>query len=167
MSRIIDELIEREGGYVNHPSDRGGPTKYGITQKTLAAWRGHPVTAEDVQNLSEDEARQIYTTEYVSKPGFDKVQDPLLRELLIDCGVNHGPGRAVGWLQLAVGATSDGVMGPKSWAAMAEVPARQIYKHVLAARIVFYGRIVNKRRSQADFIEGWNRRAAEFLEMLD
>ena len=37
--RIIDGLIVAEGGYVDHPADRGGPTKYGITRKTLAAWR--------------------------------------------------------------------------------------------------------------------------------
>ena len=32
VDELIDELIEREGGYVNHPADRGGPTKFGITE---------------------------------------------------------------------------------------------------------------------------------------
>ena len=34
---LIDELIEREGGYVNHPADRGGPTRFGITEAVARA----------------------------------------------------------------------------------------------------------------------------------
>ena len=66
---IIDGIIKREGGYVNNPADRGGPTKFGITLKTLKAWRGSPVTAWGVEGLGEDEAREIYESEYLVKPG--------------------------------------------------------------------------------------------------
>ena len=41
---LISDIIRREGGYVNHPDDRGGPTNYGITQATLSEWRRQPVT---------------------------------------------------------------------------------------------------------------------------
>ncbi len=53
--RIIDAILEREGDtYTNHPKDRGGPTKYGITRATLSAWRGVSVTAKDVKALTEE-----------------------------------------------------------------------------------------------------------------
>jgi lysozyme family protein len=165
VSRIIDELIRREGGYSNRAADRGGPTNYGITQKTLSAWRGKPVSAQDVQNLTETEAREIYASEFIAKPGLDKIQDPELRELLIDCGVNHGPARAVAWLQLAIGAKPDGVLGPATLAALYEVPARAVYRHVVATRAVFYGRLINRDRKQGEFAEGWMKRLAEFIEM--
>ncbi|RMF69946.1 MAG: hypothetical protein D6740_08910, partial [Alphaproteobacteria bacterium] len=42
-TRLLDRLIAREGGFVAHAADRGGPTKYGITLATLSAWRGRPV----------------------------------------------------------------------------------------------------------------------------
>ena len=38
VRHIIKEIIRREGGYVNHPNDRGGPTKYGVTHKTLSRY---------------------------------------------------------------------------------------------------------------------------------
>ena len=166
MSRIIDELIRREGGYVNHPADRGGPTSFGITQRTLSDWRGRPVSAADVQALTQDEARQIYQVLYVDRPQLDRVQDVALRELLIDCAVNHGPARAVKWLQTALGVTPDGVIGPRTLAALAEQRAAELYKRVLAARIVFYGRLVTDDRSQAAFAAGWAARAAEFVTAL-
>ena len=45
----ISEVLLTEGGYVDHPDDRGGPTNYGITQKTLSDFLGHEATKEEVQ----------------------------------------------------------------------------------------------------------------------
>lgn len=166
MSRIIDELIRREGGYVNHPADRGGPTNYGITQKTLSAWRKRPVSAQEVKDLTEPEAREIYASMFIAEPKLDLVQDRELRELLIDCGVNHGPARAVRWLQIAVGANADGAIGPKTLAALSESRASDVYRAVVATRAVFYGRLIESDRSQAAFAAGWMKRLAEFIERI-
>ena len=67
MSQLSDCLaftFQEEGGYTNDPNDPGGPTKFGITQQTLAIWRGDSVTAEDVQALTINEATAIYGTKY-------------------------------------------------------------------------------------------------------
>ena len=62
IEQILDDILRREGGYVNHPADRGGPTNFGITAQTLGSWRklGRPATAAEVQALTEPEARAIY-----------------------------------------------------------------------------------------------------------
>jgi len=105
IDTILDEIIRREGGYVNHPSDRGGPTNFGITAQTLGAWRklGRPATAAEVQALTETEARAIYRHQYITGPGLDVITHPGLLHLLVDAGVHSGPKQAVQWLQSALG----------------------------------------------------------------
>lgn len=165
MPDIISEIIRREGGYVNHPADKGGPTKYGITQATLSGWRGRAATAAEVEALTEMEARTIYTDLFVVKPRFGEIGDPRIRELVVDCGVNHGPGNAAKMLQRAAGVPDDGAVGPKTLAAVNAADAWALYLRLLAERIRFYGRIIKRDQTQAVFAEGWLNRAAEFLEV--
>lgn len=159
---IVDDLIRREGStYTNHPADLGGPTKYGITQATLAAWRKHAVLPIDVEQLSEQEARDIYRVEFVAPWGF--VSSPRLREFLIDAGVNHGLDRARKILQRALGVTEDGDIGTETRTALAGIDGETLRLRAIAERIRFYGHIVNRDHSQVVFIEGWLSRMVEFL----
>lgn len=100
-----------EGGYSNRKTDKGGPTKYGITHKTLAQHRGvRSVTAEQVKAMGIDEARDIYITSYWGPSGGDVLPDGLDYEAF-DFGVNSGPMTAVKQLQRTVGAVEDGWIG--------------------------------------------------------
>ena len=163
LAGIIDDIIVREGDYVDHPSDKGGPTRGGITQATLAEWRGKAVTAEDVQVLTQEEARAIYQDHYIVRPGFAGLPDPL-RALVVDSGVNHGTGRAARWLQTALRVTSDGIVGGSTIAAMGVADPKEVYRKVLASRIRSYGRIITDNPRQAIFAAGWAARAASFVE---
>ena len=161
----IRDIIRREGAaYTNHTADRGGPTRYGITQATLAAYRKVPVTEFDVASLTESEARAIYAELYIRRPRFDQITDERLRALVIDCGVNHGTGQAAKWLQRAAEAPADGVLGPVSLAAINGAEPGRLYRAVLAERIKLYGALIAKDPRQAVFAAGWMARAAEFLE---
>jgi len=110
IDTILDEVIRREGVYVNHPADRVGPTNFGITAQTLGSWRklGHPATAAELQALTEPEARAIYRQQYTTSPGFETVTHPALLHLLVDARVHSGPKGAVQWLQAALGIAADG-----------------------------------------------------------
>src|SRR6185312_8631677 len=111
IDQIIQQILAEEGAaYTNDPRDSGGPTKYGITQAALAAWRGHPVTAEDVQFLLMDEAAKIYRDRYYIKPGFDKVAalSPAIAYKLTDAGVNIGTGTVSMFLQRALNVFNQG-----------------------------------------------------------
>lgn len=165
MSDAIDDfitrVIEREGGYVNHPSDRGGPTNWGITQGTLAACRGQAVSASDVRALGQDEARTIYRNNYFR--GLEDVTHPKLLEFLFDYSVNSGPGRAVMALQKVLGVTADGAFGPRSKAALAAVVDQEsLYFPLVCERLDNYLRIIAKDRDQAEFAAGWANRIVPF-----
>jgi lysozyme family protein len=84
-----------EGGYVNNPNDPGGPTKYGITLKTLAAYRRQSkVTAADVKALSLAEAAAILDSQYWRKVWGDELPRGV-DYAMFDFAVNSGPAQAV------------------------------------------------------------------------
>lgn len=111
IDQIIEQILDEEGSaYTDNPADSGGPTKYGITQAALAAWRGHPVTADDVKFLLMDEAAKIYRDRYYIKPGFDKVAalSPAIAAKLTDAGVNCGVETVSMFLQRALNVFNQG-----------------------------------------------------------
>lgn len=162
--QIIDDVLLREGGYVDHPADHGGPTNFGVTLSTLGAWRGKPVTADDVRSLTEGEARDIYREMYVHRPGFNRIADDRLRSLVIDAAVNHGAKRAVKLLQAALKITVDGTLGPETIKALFATEAKSLYLGLCAERVRFYGRILSADHSQVVFASGWMNRMADFIE---
>lgn len=147
MLQVIKDIITREGGYVNNPNDLGGPTKYGITLATLSEWRNTACSALDVEQLTEQEASDIYEAKY-AKPFNMWMQYPELYNLIVDSAVQHGVGRVNEWLETIIVTTQD---------------PHVVYKHMLRKRIKFYGRIITKRVENAVFAEGWMNRVSEFV----
>jgi len=99
---LIDELIAREGGYVARAADKGGPTRYGITQ---AVARAHGY-AGDMARLPRDTAVAIYRADYWTAPRLEGVAAlaPGVAAELFDTGVNMGPGTAAAFLRRALNA---------------------------------------------------------------
>ena len=106
IDKLIDDVIGREGGYVDHPADRGGATRWGITE---AVARAHGYRGA-MQGFPRAEAARIYTRVYWARPGFDRIADaaPRLAAELFDTGVNMGPAVAVAFLHRALNALNRG-----------------------------------------------------------
>lgn len=122
LDRSLELMFGHEGGYVNVATDKGGPTKYGITHRTLAAHRGvSRVTAEQVKAMNIAEARDIYIESYWSQSGADQLPAGL-DYAVFDFGVNSGPPTAVKRLQKIVGTAQDGWVGPETVRAVAAYP---------------------------------------------
>jgi lysozyme family protein len=127
IDQLIDALLEREGGYVNNPADKGGATNFGITEAVARA-QGY---SGPMQSLPREEAAAIYTRLYWLRPRFDEVakRSPSVAAELFDTGVNMGPAVAVTFLQRALTALNrngkdypdlvpDGRIGPSTLAAL-------------------------------------------------
>lgn len=100
LDQKLDALVKREGGYSNHPADRGGPTRFGITEQRA---RAHGFTG-DMRELPLETAKQIYRIDYWTRPGFYDVslRSEAVADELFDTGVNMGPGTAAKFLQVAL-----------------------------------------------------------------
>jgi hypothetical protein len=149
-------VLRHEGGFVNDPQDPGGATNMGITLATLAAWRGEPVTAADVQALTEEEAREIYRARYWNALRCDAM--PAGIDLMVfDFGVNAGPGAAARMLQRAVGTRADGAIGPVTLAAAQATDAAPAIDRMARLREEHYRALAGFGR----FGRGWLRRTDE------
>ena len=175
ITAMIARLIEREGGYVDHPNDAGGCTKFGITRATLQAHRGRDTACADVRALHEAEAVAIYRARYVEHRRLKLEQWPYrkLAEVTLDAAVmwSDGPERAARWAQEAINAmrpaatpiATDGWAGPATLAAMVLCDQRQLVAYVIGARCRAHAEQVRRAPSQAAFIAGWISRATAWI----
>ena len=121
MGAIIAMVMAIEGGFVNHPDDPGGATKYGITEQTARdfGYQG------EMKDLPKETAFKIYEVLYVIQPHFDELIEinPAIAHKMIDAGINVGTSRVSIWFQRALNSYSrggldyplideDGVIGP-------------------------------------------------------
>ena len=171
VTTLIDELIEREGGFVDHPADRGGPTKYGITERMARMHRYEGA----MRDLSRAFAAQIYREVFWETPSFDKVANvaPRLAAELFDTGVNMGTGVAGRFLQRALNGLNrggrdyadikvDGIIGPGTLKALngfirTRGPAGEtvLLKAVEALQGERYLRLAELRPANEAFLYGW------------
>jgi lysozyme family protein len=171
IDQYIDALIEREGGYVNHKDDFGGPTNWGITETVARAFGYHG----RMEDMPRSVAKQIYLERYWLQPRFDQVNEhsPSVAEELLDTGVNMGPAVAARFLQRALNVlnvqgkiypdiTVDGNLGKMTIAALrAFLTARGKDGHVVLWRMlnaqqsVRYLEIAEANPSQETFQFGW------------
>jgi len=150
LERSIKLVFGHEGGYVNNPKDPGGPTKFGITQATLKAWRKKAVTIADVKALTLDEASQILRKQYWGSIAGDRLPEGL-DHAVFDFAVNSGPAQAVRSLQRVVGAMPDGIMGTKTLAAIAGFGASTLIEEYCDTRLAF----LHGLKTFATFGKGW------------
>jgi lysozyme family protein len=168
MTDFIDTIIKREGGdtETNDPDDSGGRTKFGISENA------HPEAWAD-GDVSYWEARTIYERVYILAEKFHLIRDEHLKHQVVDFGVPSGPDTAARLLQQLVGVKVDGVIGPKTLAAIdnypdgklfgVEVPGRVLLNLAFRdAREIFYATLAKRRPKDLKFLLGWLKRAQEF-----
>ena len=172
VGQLVDQLIEREGGFVDHPADRGGATNFGITEAVARAHGyGGPMSL-----LPRDQASAIYTRLYWLRPRFSEVarRAPRIAAELFDTGANMGPGVAATFLQRSLTALNrnakdypdlvpDGRVGSATLEALdrfldvrgATAGETVLLKALEALQGERYLRLAEKRPANEAFLYGW------------
>lgn len=168
VDQMIADLIEREGTYVDHPADKGGPTSYGITQ-AVARQHGY---AGQMRDLTRGMAEAIYRKQYFIAPGFESVHlvSVAVAEELFDTAVNMGVSVPGPWLQRLLNALNDrspelkvdGKIGPATILALQAFLQRRgangekvLVRGLNCLQGTRYLEITEARPANKAFIYGW------------
>jgi lysozyme family protein len=158
----LARVLVHEGGYVNHPSDPGGPTNKGITQRVYDSYRkGKRLATRSVKAITSEEVAAIYDRQY-----WDAVKGDQLPAgvdyVVFDGAVNSGPGQSIKWLQRALGplytGRVDGILGLGTLAALKAVNNHDsLIDRICNQRLAF----LRALKTWRTFGGGWSRRVAE------
>lgn len=110
-------ILREEGGYSDNPNDPGGITNLGVTKLVWEKWVGHPVTASDMAELTPDLVKPLYHDRYWNAIKGDNLPNGV-DYTIIDFAVNSGPSKAIKSMQAVLQVDIDGVIGPKTFAAI-------------------------------------------------
>ncbi|MEP3346047.1 MAG: holin-associated N-acetylmuramidase [Litoreibacter sp.] len=181
VDEIAQDIVRREGGYVDDPDDPGGATNHGVTIHTmrrlgLDLTQDGQVTREDVKALTSAQAVQIFIDHYYRAPRIDALPEPL-QATVFDMNVNAGS-NSIKILQRLLNdmgqvVAIDGILGPHSiratYAAYHDAPDFMADAYSIARRSYYYD-LADHRPASRKYARrrdggkgGWIKRAEEFL----
>jgi len=160
FNHAIAFVLGKEGGYVNDPTDKGGETKYGISDKrdgiadgmTDVDGDGKPDTR--IKELTLGQASQIYFRDYWY-PSYCPDWPDGISLIVFDSAVQHGVKKAISLLQDAAGVAADGIVGAKTRAAVLAADPEWLLTRYLLRRARYYAEIIKSNPSQAKYLNGW------------
>jgi lysozyme family protein len=165
FEECLKHVLAHEGGFVDHPADPGGATNLGCTKAVWEEWCGHAVDVQAIKDLTPDDVAPLYREKYWHKVRVDDLPAGI-DYCVFDTAINSGPGRAAKFLQEAVGATPDGIIGLRTLAAVREADPRQVIDAYCAARLAW----LQELPTWPTFGRGWGRRVTDVrrsaLQML-
>ncbi len=160
---MMDHVFDVEGGFVNNPLDKGGPTNFGITQKTLSRYLARPASVDDVKNMKRETATLIYKKDYFDAMKLSLIDDARVQLMLFDQGINRGPKTAVMHVQNVLNSMGeklqvDGEMGPITAAAINTQFTEILIREFRQYCTIMYIDIVKRKPNQMAFLTGWMNR---------
>ena len=142
--KSLQFVLKHEGGFVNNPADKGGPTMWGVTQGTYDDYRKSlGETPRYITSLTADEATDIYSHRFWDVCGCDALAYPLCT-VVFDSAVNDGPSRASAWLKTA-----------------------KDVKDYMGIRKQYYLDLVKKNPAEQQFLRGWLNRLADLQKLVE
>ena len=156
FARSLASVLRHEGGYSNHPEDKGGPTNRGITLATFRKWVKKDGTANDLKRITEDQVAKIYRSVYWNGVKGDDLPGGI-DYAVFDYAVNSGPARAAKALQGVLGVAVDGIIGPVTIAAAKAADPIKVIAALCDQRMKF----LRNLSTWPTFGKGWTSRVED------
>jgi len=151
--QALDLVLAHEGGWSNHPKDRGRATMQGITLQTYRHHFGFHKEKADLRAIKREELEYIYFVGYWARAHCHELPKGLAY-VVFDAAVNSGARRSLKWLQKAAGAKADGIVGPRTLAKVASLPE----KHLIRLAILSRRKFLTGLKEWPTFGRGWTAR---------
>jgi len=155
----FEMVLKHEGGFVNNPKDPGGMTNLGVTKAAWESYWKRSSSEAEMRSLTPNIVKPFYKAMYWDKIRGDELPSGV-DYAAYDLAVNSGVGRASKYLQEVAGVPADGVIGPKSMAAIAACDPVEMTDAICDMRLDFLKRLTTFET----FGKGWSRRVAEVKE---
>lgn len=161
FARALPLVLKHEGGFSNHPMDKGGPTNKGVTLATFRAYVKPGGTVADLKAITDEQVATVYYRHYWAAVNAAALPSGI-DYAVFDFAVNSGPARAAKYLQAILGVEQDGRVGPKTIASAKAKDARAVINGLCDARLAFLKRITSGGKPLWNtFGKGWDRRVSE------
>lgn len=155
-------LLSWEGGFAIVEGDTGGPTNLGVTIETFRLYINKYATIDDLRNMTDAQWRRIAKGEFWDKIGGDDITNQSVAELIMDWCYHSGLG-TIKKIQGIVGTKTDGVVGPKTIAAINGWNQKRLHFTIKAARAEHMATIIKRQSFKLKFYDGWIRRLASLM----
>jgi lysozyme family protein len=148
------KVIKSEGGYVNDPADRGGETNLGVTIDAWGTYLKRAIQPGEMKALKQETVKPFYKQMYWDLVKCDDLPAGI-DYAVFDFAVNAGVSRAAKFLQRAVGAVDDGVIGSGTLALVAKTTPGKLLENFAEQKEAFYNTLAEKNPTQQKFLKGW------------
>lgn len=162
--KIIADFFKKwEGGYVNHPNDKGGPTYMGVTLGTFRQFFGLDKTVDDLKNMTDEQWMYIFKKGFWNPIQVDKIENDYLALMVIDMGWMSGVKNAVKKIQKCLGCKADGIVGPITLSKLNSM--QDAFTRIYEMRKQYYFDLCDINYKYTVFLKGWLNRLDDLKKL--
>lgn len=156
--KLIPFILKWEGGFANHPNDKGGATNKGITIATFRHFFGSGATVEQLKAMTDEQWETVFRKGFWNPFKGDEIKNQSIANICVDWAWGSGATTAIKQVQRLLGVAADGVVGNITLGAINNAEPEKLFEKIKSARLAFVEAIVKRDASQQVFLKGWRNR---------